>query len=307
MSQELEVVEDGPVVGSGAFIDAALQPYVLDDYAIDTPIKDELEATDGVTEATKPGADALTSSASQAISKLGGPQTAIAVANILDATTNELERFQELVPADIQAEMFWSRLNDPRNTQTILSDASVREVISRELLMGHAIEDVQALLSEYEPGNLQKRTAEIEAERVFNQQASLEVQKEIFIDVAKEVASRFGVSDSDDKVMMAQYLAQYEFLKKHNGEYLTIETANRAGHKLQVAVHAARLKNAFQASLLKQYEAIGIKSGSKPKTKAAAVKTETKPVELDPLDMTDAAYGKRFAAEFRKSMTERGL
>ena len=236
---------------------------------------------------------------------LGGVEAVEALAQVLNNPNADLT--QILPPEQIES-LIWSGLENPSTQAVILADPSVRATISRELLLGHKIEDVQAWLSDFQRGD--GRTDEqIQSEYEASETRVANFQRSFFTDGIDELVSGSGVDESDVEAITDRLLlARTRFLDANAQEYIHIQGLHEAGRT--APVQETRLHNKWTAFVLKELSKI---SGSNK-----TAKVQTKPMsngkdEDRPAKPIDAGLGNNgdwlheFTKDFAKERKARGL
>ncbi len=257
----------------------------------------ELEQVDDTPEPTAKAEFDLTTA-------LGGPEAVQALAEVLNNPDADLTH---ILPAKAIESVVWAALENPVTQQTVLSDPEVRSAISRELLNGYSIEDIQQLLSQYGPGTFPD--PEVYAEQLReSEQRVQQFQHDFFVSPVDETLKDMGIDAGRvEEISDALTIAQARFLRNHHDEYLRVQSLVESGLASQARLPQARLANAWQGTLLKQLEKL--KSASTSATKKSATKEveSDKPVTAEAYDLLDPNWITRFTDEFRQERKARGL
>ena len=279
---------------------------VLDDFAqnaVDEFKKERLELD--VLEDDTPASNLpkVETSVSELAGKLGGLDAVEALATVINNPNSDLS---QILPAESVESLVWSALDNPVVQSTVLADPSVRAAISSQLLFGHSIEDVQALLNQYQHGS--HSPEQLEAEYVAAETRVAEFQKTFFTHDIDETVASFDLDESDpEPIKDAVLLAQAKFLQSNHTEYLHVQSLHERGLTSQAAVSEARLQNKFKAAVLKELQKLKGKPVSKVKATDAKDPKEDRPAK--PIDVTDGHGGwvRDFVIDFKQERQRRGL
>lgn len=285
---------------------------VLDDFAqnaVDEFRKERLELD--ALEEDNPAASNLPVKVETAVSdlaeKLGGIKSIEALAAVLDNPNADLT---QILPAEAVEDLIWTAIENPATQAVLLQDSAVLAAISNQLFFGHSIQDIQALLAQYQRGDGLSEE-QLEQQHIESETRVQNFQRSFFTEGIDELVSGSGVDESDvEGISDRLLLARTRFLDANHQEFLHIQGLHEAG--LTAPVQEARLRNKWTATLLKELAKI---SGSNKTAKVKTKPMNTRDVEDDdrPAKPIDAGIGNNgdwlheFTKDFSKERKARGL
>jgi len=243
---------------------------------------------------------------SELAEKLGGIAAVEALSNVL---SNPNSNLTEILPAEAVENLVWTALDNPAIQATVLADPAVLAAISNQLFFGHSVQNIQALLAQYQRGDGVSEQ-QLEAQAIAAETRVQNFQHDFFVSPVDQVVNSFGI-DADNRteeIQDALRLAQSKFLTANYGEFIALQSAAELGQVS--AVSSARLQNKWSAYLLKEIGKLSGKSPvkAKPKSMNADVKDEEQPAKL-----IDAGIGNNgdwlidFEKDFKAERIKRGL
>jgi hypothetical protein len=238
---------------------------------------------------------------SELAERLGGISAVEALAQVLDNPNADLS---QILPSEQTEALVWSALENPATQSVILSDPSVRATISSQLLFGHSIEDVQALLNQYQHGS--HSPEQLESEYVAAETRVQDFQRSFFTGDINEIVDSSGVDQTDTEAITDRLLlARCRFLDANHVEFLNVQGLHERG--MASTVPEARLHNKWTATVLKELQ----KLSGKPATRAKSMNTN-EPKEERPAKAVDIGDGNgdwlhSFQQDFKKERLARGM
>jgi len=231
---------------------------------------------------------------------VGGRDALEALAQLVGNPDTQLS---DILPGETVQNLVWTALDNPETQAAVLSDPEVRATISREILSGHSIEDVQAILSQYEPGSGVNAEAYAQQSQAAEDRVQ-QFQNDFFVSPVDQTLTDMGIDQTRvEEISDALILAQGKFLQANNKEYLKVQSMVESGLVSQAKIAQARLANKWNATLIKQLEKLKV-SAPVPKSE---VTTNQSKVENKSYDISSNEWLSSFVNDFKTERIKRGL